>query len=99
MIYIYWRQYFLDLLPPGASAIVVLENTCNQTYTYLVDGTDATWLGRGDSHNSKYDYLEAGTSIDGILLRDDQADLNEGFQDDTSSDILYSDCHCESAYQ
>lgn len=90
MIYIYWRTYFNNLLPPGADGVIlVLENTCNQTYTYRIDGTESFWLGRGDMHDPKYDFLEAGTSITKIVGTEDAA---SAFEDDTESDILYYDC-------
>ena len=51
-------------MPPGTTGIiVVLENSCNQTYTYEVDGTEASFLGHGDLHDTHYDYLEAVTEF------------------------------------
>ncbi|CAB9509224.1 Receptor-type guanylate cyclase gcy [Seminavis robusta] len=92
MVYIYWRAYFNNLLPPGADGIIiVLENTCNQTYTYRVDGSDSFWLGRGDLHDSKYDYLEASTNIN-VLAGGDAAGTTD-FIDDTESDFAYYDCY------
>jgi class 3 adenylate cyclase len=56
---IYWKLYFEHILPPGANGIIcVLENTLNQTFTYEIHGPDATYLGKGDMHDSRYDYLE-----------------------------------------
>ena len=98
LVYIYWRTYFDDLLPRGADGIiVVLENTCNQTYTYEVNGIHSTWLGRGDHHDPKYDFLEVSTSINSVLLgegegEEDSTRYDSGFEDDTESDILYYDC-------
>jgi class 3 adenylate cyclase len=46
---------------------VILENTCDQMYTYQIDGTEARYLGAGDLHDPKYDYLEAKTAVDSIL--------------------------------
>lgn len=94
LIYIYWRTYFDNLLPPGADGvIVVLENTCNQTYTYRVDGANSFWLGRGDRHDAKYDFLEFVTSINGILGPEgDDGIGRDDFGEDTESDILYYDC-------
>ncbi|CAB9526550.1 Receptor-type guanylate cyclase gcy (Partial), partial [Seminavis robusta] len=68
LIMIYWRTYFDNLLPPGADGIfVILENTCDQVYTYRIDGTSSLFVGHGDLHDPKYDYLEAGTSIGNII--------------------------------
>jgi hypothetical protein len=73
-VYIYWRTYFNDLLPPGADGVVVvLENTCNQTYTYQVDGVESWFVGHGDLHNPKYDYLGTGTNLDKFIADDGEA--------------------------
>lgn len=67
-VYVYWRTYFDDLLPPGADGIyVVLENTCNQQYTYQVDGVRSKFIGHGDLHDEKYEYLGTGTSVANII--------------------------------
>jgi hypothetical protein len=42
---------------------VVLSNSCGQTYTYDVDGPDARYVGAGDLHNAKYDYLKMSTGF------------------------------------
>jgi hypothetical protein len=61
---LYWRLYFEDVLPPNARGILcVLENTHNQTFTYRVDGSDTTYLGFGDFHDSKYDHLAMSVDV------------------------------------
>ena len=56
------------MLPPGADGIlVILENTCDQQYTYWVDGTEANFFGHGDLHDSKYDYLQTGATLDSLV--------------------------------
>jgi class 3 adenylate cyclase len=56
---LYWRLYFEDILPPDANGIIcVLENTFNQTSTYAIYGPDVKYLGPGDLHDSRFDYLE-----------------------------------------
>ncbi|CAJ1951424.1 unnamed protein product [Cylindrotheca closterium] len=68
---IYWRTYFDGLLPKGSNGIhVILENTCGQQYTYIVDGLEAQFEGHGDLHSPEYDYLRRETKIDLILDRD-----------------------------
>jgi hypothetical protein len=52
---IYWRTYFEDILTENAIVDVVLVNTCDQTYTYEINGPDVNYLGAGDLHNSKFD--------------------------------------------
>ena len=43
---IYWKTYFSDILPAGVKGVIaVMENSCGQSYTYRIDGTEATFLG------------------------------------------------------
>ena len=56
---IYWERYFDNALPPRAGPlIVVLENGCNQEFTYSLEGHKFEVLGLGDMHNSRFDHLE-----------------------------------------
>eukprot|EP00339_Tiarina_fusa_P009126 CAMPEP_0117078732 /NCGR_PEP_ID=MMETSP0472-20121206/55519_1 /TAXON_ID=693140 ORGANISM="Tiarina fusus, Strain LIS" /NCGR_SAMPLE_ID=MMETSP0472 /ASSEMBLY_ACC=CAM_ASM_000603 /LENGTH=778 /DNA_ID=CAMNT_0004805609 /DNA_START=94 /DNA_END=2428 /DNA_ORIENTATION=- len=57
-----WDRYLVNLLPPGVSGIrMVLSNTCNQSYTYELDGNKAFYVGDGDLHDSKYDYMKVSS--------------------------------------
>jgi hypothetical protein len=50
-----WNSYFLNLLPEDIDGIfLVVRNTCNQTFTYLIDGPDVTFLGVGDRHDPMF---------------------------------------------
>jgi len=44
-----------NILPPGTSVVVVFENDCNPSFTYLLDGPNTTYVGRGALHNPKYE--------------------------------------------
>ncbi|KAL3935836.1 MAG: hypothetical protein SGBAC_008725 [Bacillariaceae sp.] len=67
---IYWRDYFNGLLPKGSDGIfVILQNTCGQHYTYIVDGLEANFAGHGDLHSPAYEYLQRETSLDLIFDR------------------------------
>ena len=55
---IFWLPYFANILPQDAIGFVaVLRNTCNQTFTFRIDGSKVTFVGDGDQHDSKYNYL------------------------------------------
>ena len=42
--------------------IVVLENLCDEPYTYEINGPDVIPIGHGDLHDSKYDkYMKMST--------------------------------------
>ena len=67
----FWRGLFLNLLPNNAKGIIaVFGNTCNQTFTYKIDGASAEYLGVGDLHDPRYDYMEqSATLIDEVESR------------------------------
>lgn len=51
-----WENYFKDLLPEGIDGItLVVSNTCNQTFTYEINGPEVAYLGIGDMHDSSFD--------------------------------------------
>jgi class 3 adenylate cyclase len=57
---IFWRDIFKDILPQKSNGVyVVLEHTCGkgQAFTYQLDGPQTTFLGVGDLHDPKYDYI------------------------------------------
>ena len=61
---LYWRLYFTGVLPTKAKGIIaVLENSYNQTFAYRIDGPEVTFLGAGDPHLSKYDYMEVSEDV------------------------------------
>jgi class 3 adenylate cyclase len=63
-----WEDSFRYILPAHAKGIVcVLENTCGQTFTYVIDGEDAVFMGTGDLHDVKYDDMEITTTYEEFL--------------------------------
>ena len=64
MTAIYWRTYFLGQLLPGTNGIVaVLSNDCGQDYTYSINGADAHFVGIGDLHDRRYNYLKVSSDV------------------------------------
>jgi hypothetical protein len=62
-ISIFWRDLVTNLLPPGSDGIlIVIENICNPTFSFQVNGPDVEYLGRGDFHDPKYDSMGIGVS-------------------------------------
>jgi len=55
---IYWRELIQDILPPGTGGITAVFEINDHTFTYAIDGPNTTFLGRGDLHDTNYDYLE-----------------------------------------
>eukprot|EP00934_Nitzschia_sp_Nitz4_P007001 Nitzschia sp. Nitz4//scaffold300_size22576//11739//15615//NITZ4_008544-RA/size22576-augustus-gene-0.9-mRNA-1//1//CDS//3329546985//6991//frame0 len=54
-----WDSFMTGLLPSGVNGIyVILENSCGQMYSFLVNGPRVQYLGEGDFHDRKYDGSE-----------------------------------------
>jgi class 3 adenylate cyclase len=54
----FWESFFYGVLPPGSSGITaVVMNECDQVYTYLIEGGDVHFVGKGDHHDSRYNSL------------------------------------------
>ena len=71
-----WEDNFRYILPAHSKGIIcVLENTCGQQFTYMIEGEDAVFLGTGDLHNAKYDDMEESTTYIEFLQTYDVATL------------------------
>jgi Adenylate and Guanylate cyclase catalytic domain len=61
---VFWKNYFVNVLPEGVKGVVcVVENSKGQTFTYRIDGPNATYLGFEDMHETKYDYMQLSGSF------------------------------------
>lgn len=50
-----WNVFFEHILSPEApKATVVMENTCDEVFTYQVEGDQASFVGEEDFHDKKY---------------------------------------------
>jgi hypothetical protein len=68
----FFREFIENILPPGSDGVILIfDNACGQTFTYRLDGPHATYLGRGDLHDTEYDYM--GTRTDLVQLFNLQA--------------------------
>jgi len=80
----YMRSFIENILPSSEKGIVVVfENTCNQTFTYEVNGHEANWLGPGDLHDPKFDYLSYSKTFEQIGFHAAEAGLYGGLPIDT----------------
>jgi hypothetical protein len=51
-----WGTFFSDVLPRAEQGIfVVLESSCNQTFTYEIFGRKSVYLGEGNLHDTSLD--------------------------------------------
>jgi hypothetical protein len=68
-----WKTYFEQVLPPHAiGLIVVLRNECDQEVTYRIDGEAAFFLGKGDLHDTQYDYLGQTRKFSDLIKPNDR---------------------------
>ena len=69
-----WDLSLRGLLPDQVSGIfAVVSNSCNQSYTYLLDGPDALYIGEGNLYEPEYE-------SDGVTF-----DLSQGQNPDFST--------------
>jgi class 3 adenylate cyclase len=62
--FIFWLDFFSDILPQGAVGLIgVIENTREDIFSIQIDGASVTFLGEGDLHDPKYDYLRQEISF------------------------------------
>lgn len=55
-VILHWARYFTDLLPESTGGVIfVLDNHCDEAYTYRIDGAHVIPMGHGDLHDRKYD--------------------------------------------
>eukprot|EP00934_Nitzschia_sp_Nitz4_P008373 Nitzschia sp. Nitz4//scaffold11_size288233//227917//230241//NITZ4_000807-RA/size288233-processed-gene-0.251-mRNA-1//-1//CDS//3329534173//8363//frame0 len=65
---IYWQKYFENtLVEDYAGVVVVLENSCKQTYSFQVRAGIVEYLGQGDLHQSVYDDMVVQTDYGGVI--------------------------------
>lgn len=61
---IFWRELIKNILPTNSNGvIVVIENACDQVFTYQLNGPETVYLGQGDLHDPKYDHLGRTSSL------------------------------------
>lgn len=48
----------MNVLPKGDNGILVVVKSSHQAFTFRIDGPEAYFLGQGDLHDKKFDYLE-----------------------------------------
>ena len=59
-----WDAFLANLLPAQIKGItVVLHNTCGDHYTYILNGATPIYIGEGDLHESKFNYLGVETDF------------------------------------
>jgi hypothetical protein len=79
MAVVEWSNFFSDVLHEGANGvIVVLKNSCGQAFTYVVNGSEATFVGEGDQHDSDFNKYRRSAEIFDLSDADHDHDHDEG---------------------
>jgi class 3 adenylate cyclase len=71
-----WKSYFVDLLPEKTNFLVDVTDMCDAEFTYELNGPEANYIGKGDLHKSKYDYLEVTSQFAEFARYDGDVDSN-----------------------
>ena len=59
-----WTVYFTGMFAEDKKVTIYTHSSCGgRSFTYLIEGSKATYLGEGDHHDSKYDFLECASTI------------------------------------
>eukprot|EP00934_Nitzschia_sp_Nitz4_P001865 Nitzschia sp. Nitz4//scaffold59_size112058//34654//38356//NITZ4_004105-RA/size112058-processed-gene-0.187-mRNA-1//1//CDS//3329555111//1865//frame0 len=59
LVTFYWHNLMIDALPTGIDGIIlVLENSCNDTVTFELNGPQVRFLGYDDYHDGSYTNLQ-----------------------------------------
>jgi hypothetical protein len=59
-----WHSFFQNVIPEGINGIViVVRNTCDQEFSYRIDGPEVSYLGPKDHHDPDYDEYEVEASF------------------------------------
>jgi class 3 adenylate cyclase len=71
-----WNSFVNDLFHQNMNGmIVVLKNSCGQTYTYNMDEEGANLIGEGDHHEAEFDQLAHAAEVAPFLEIDSEADV------------------------
>lgn len=75
-----------QILPPGTKASTcVIRNECEEHFTFQIAGNESFYIGKGDFHNSRFDYLSKMYDISEVqrwnpfVSRQGAADLNRDY--------------------
>lgn len=65
----FWKTFLINILPLGERGmVVVFSNTCNQSFTYQINGHEAEYIGIGDQHDPQFDHMGYSKTFEEIGL-------------------------------
>jgi len=60
---LYWRVLLEGILQEGTGGVVAVFEMGQAVFTYAINGPDATYIGRGDLHDVRYDGWQRSTTL------------------------------------
>jgi hypothetical protein len=73
-----WDIYFANILHEGTDGIViVVEDTCDEKFSFEINGPDVTYLGDGDHHDKEYDNMVRKTRFASFKKNEEEAEHAE----------------------
>jgi hypothetical protein len=74
-----WDLYFKNILHEGADGIIlVVKDTCNEVFTFEINGPEVTFLGDGDFHDKQYDHMVRTTRFDDFNQDENENEIEDG---------------------
>jgi hypothetical protein len=72
-----WDIYFTNILHKGAAdgIVIVVEDTCDEKFSFEVNGPNVTYLGDGDHHDKEYDDMVSTTRFASFKKNEDEASM------------------------
>ena len=95
-----WDAYFVSVLPEDTNGIVVsVKDTCGSSFTYIINGREAVYLGEGDLHDPAYNDINQTYSFaqEATLSDAQTADTTGPFCDYTMT--VYASATFEQSYR
>ena len=56
-VYLYWKVLIQDMLTESGGMFYVIENKCNRTMTFEINGPDIRFIGIGDFHDPAFSHM------------------------------------------
>lgn len=82
---IFWDSFLTDILPENINGLyVVLSNTCDQQFTFMLNGPIVESLGEGDLHDSDFDQYKEEASFTDLVTAGAEAGSYLGVEIDQS---------------
>jgi len=69
---LHWAEYFKKILPPSMVGVtLVVDNGCDDPFTYVLNGPEIEPIGVGDLHDPKFNHLEVAADFSSLTSIND----------------------------